>query len=185
MLDASENPQLVPSIRVLHAYLPGVPKPIDLKIDRPAESLEAVICLLQQPVPNETVSINREHVAAGDPILLLGYPGGVDMLASRVPDDVRHELYAFGQPALDDAAQLLAEHGYIAPIAMQTSVSGQTDNRIFFETFATEGSTGGPIFNVNGNVVAINQAIYPEHPSSNMAAVLAPLQSWIADAASR
>src|SRR5438093_758291 len=122
MLDASEDPQHVPSIRVVHAYLPAVPKPIDLKIDRPAESLEAVICLLQQPVPNETVSISREHVAAGDPILLLGYPGGVDMLASRVPDDVRHELYAFGQPALDDAAQLLAERGYIAPIAMQTSV---------------------------------------------------------------
>jgi serine protease Do len=166
-------------------YLPGVPKPIDVKIDRPAESLDAVICVLEKAVPNDTLSISTENVAAGDPILLLGYPGGIDMLASRVPEDVRRELYAYGQPALDDAAQLLAQRGYIAPIAMQSSISGQTENRIFFETFATEGSTGGPILNVQGEVVGINLAVYPAHPSSNMAVVLAPLQSWIADATSR
>ena len=104
------------------------------------------------------------------------------MLASRVSEDVRRELYAYGQPGLDDAAQLLAARGYIAPIPMQSRISGQTENRIFFETFATDGATGGPILNAYGQVVAMNQAIYPTHPSSNMAIAVAPLQLWIADA---
>jgi Trypsin-like peptidase domain len=185
LLDTSENPQLVPSIRTLHVYLPGVPKPIDIKIDRPSESNNAVICALQEAVPNHPVLISNEEPALGEPILLLGYLGGVEMLTSRVPDAIRRELYAYGQPGLDEAAQFLAAGGYISPIAMQSTISAQTEKRVFFETYAADGSTGGPIFNAQGQVVAINQAMYPTHPSWNMASVIGPLQSWIADVSSR
>jgi hypothetical protein len=38
LLDESDNPELVPSIRALHIYFPGLTKPVDIKIDRAAES---------------------------------------------------------------------------------------------------------------------------------------------------
>ncbi len=181
LLDTSENPELVPSIRMLHVYFPGVMKAIDLKIDRAAESQDAVVCSLAASVPSHNVAVNNsEQLSTGEPILLLGYPGGVDMLTSRVPDDVRRDIYKYGQPDLDEAAQLLAERGYIKPIAMQSRISGQTENRIFFETFSNYGSTGGPLLNSQGQVVALNQSIYPAYPSFNMAITLAPMKSWIA-----
>jgi hypothetical protein len=181
LLDTSENPELIPSIRTLHVYLPGVTKPVDLKIDRASESQDAVVCSLQEPVTAHSATMSSEQPPTGSPILMLGYPGGVEMLTARIPDDVRRELYQYGQPGLDATAEFLAARGYITPTPIQTQVSGQTANRIFFETFGTGGSTGGPIMNAQGQVVAMNQSFYPDYPASNMAIVIAPLQPWIAD----
>ena len=77
---------------------------------------------------------SNEKAEYGDPIVLMGYPGGVEMLASRIPDDLLHEIYRFSSSGFDETAQLLAEHSYIQPLAVDSRISGQTENRIFFET---------------------------------------------------
>jgi len=186
LLDESENPELIPSIRTLHAYLPGVTKALNLKIGRAAESADAVVCVVDGGVVSGhgLVLSRSEKEQAGEPILLLGYPGGIEILASRVPDDVHYELYKFGRPSMDETAQLLAAKGYIHPIAMPSRVSGQTEDRIFFETLDSTGTTGGPIMNSRGQVIAISQSTHTAYPSFNMAVSVAPMKSWIAKARS-
>jgi S1-C subfamily serine protease len=62
---------------------------------------------------------------------------------------------------------------------MPSRISGQTEERVFFETFGTYGNTGGPLMNSSGDVVGMNQAVHPNYPSFSMATVAGPLRSWI------
>ena len=182
LLDESENPQLIPSIRTLHIYLPGLTEAADIKIDRAAESGDAVVCILQKTsISARSLPLSHDKKAqTGEAILLLGYPGGVELLLTRVPDDVRREIYKFGRPATDEIAELLAQKGYIQPIAIETRVSGQNDDRIFFETLNNFGAAGGPLINSTGRVIAISHAIHPAYPSFNMGLSVAPMNAWIA-----
>ena len=186
LLDESVNPELIPSIRTLHIYFPGLTEALNIKIDRAAESGDAVVCTLQKTsVSARSLSLSHDEKAqTGEAILLLGYPGGVELLLTRVPEDVRREIYRFGRPGPDEMAELLAQKGYIQPIAIETRVSGQNDDRIFFETLDNFGAAGGPLINSSGRVMAISHAIHPAYPSFNMGLSVAPMSSWIAGAIS-
>src|SRR5262249_14139959 len=120
----------------------------------------------------------------GEPILLLGYPGGVELLTSRVPVNAVADLYKFGRPSIDETAAWLAKHKFIEPIPMQTRINSHTDDRIFFEAPPAGGTTGGPVLNVNGQVVGMHLAVHNSQPSFNMATSLAPIATWIKEVAS-
>ncbi len=107
LLDESVNPELIPSIRTLHIYFPGLTEAVNIKIDRAAESGDAVVCTLQKTsVSARSLSLSHDEKAqTGEAILLLGYPGGVELLLTRVPEDVRREIYRFGRPGPDEMAE--------------------------------------------------------------------------------
>jgi hypothetical protein len=187
LLDDKENPEIVPSITMLHVYFPEVKKALDLEIKSATEERDAVLCTIKgtESIRSRLSFANTVEQTKEVPIIMLGYPGGVALLMSRVPDDVRREINKFGSPSMDEMAELLAERGYIHPIAFQSRISGTAENRLFFETFASYGSTGGPLINADGLVVGMSQSIHSAFPSFNMAIALASLKSWIQETISR
>jgi Trypsin-like peptidase domain len=182
LLDESENPLVIPSIRLLHAYFPGVKKALDVDISGAMESGNAVMCSVSGNADSSSAVLHladSQSVETGEPIVLLGYPGGIQLLLSRVPDELRQRLYKFGQPASDEAAQMLAENGFIQPLALLSRVSGQTEDRVFFETAGNYGNTGGPLIDASGRVVGMSESVHTTFPTFNMGILTATLKPWI------
>jgi hypothetical protein len=187
LLERSNELEIMPSTQLLHAYFPGITKALNIKIDHVAESGEAVLCVLDGSKVS-TPGLNLDHnedSQNGEPLTFLGYPGGVDLLASMTPDEVRRKIYEFGRPSADEVAQMLAESGYIHPIAAQSRIIERSQNRVFVETVDNIVNAGGPLINARAQVVAISQSTHPDYPSVSMAALVAPMKGWIDSAVSR
>jgi hypothetical protein len=184
LLDDREDPQIMPSITMLHVYFPDVKKALDIEIKTTTEEGDAVLCTIKGTDSIKSALQFGDTVEQGKetPIVMLGYPGGVELLMSRVPVDLQREISKFGSPSMDETAELLAERGYINPTAFPTRISARTEDRLFFETMASYGNAGGPLITADGLVVGMSQSVHSAYPSFNMGISLGPLKSWIQDA---
>jgi hypothetical protein len=171
---------------MIHAYFPGVAKSADVKIDHASSDGEVVVCTLNGPkIPPARLRISSDdNEPLGMPLTYLGYPGGVDLLASMAPEDLKAEIYRYGTPAADEVAGMLAQHGYIHPIAAQSRVVEHGQNHIFFETLNNIINAGGPLLNNHGEVVGISLSTHPDFTSFSRAILLPPMKSWIVSALS-
>ncbi len=170
LLDESDQPERIPSMRMLHAYFPGSTSAVDLKIEHPDENAQTVICSIKGTRPAATgLKFSKAVVDTGEALVSIGYPGGVALMAARVPDDMRRELMKFPGTATDEVAQFLAERGFIQPVVLQARVTAQSDGKIFYNMTNTFGNTGGPLLNAEGKVVAVSEAINSNFPGLNLA----------------
>jgi len=180
LLDESDQPELIPSIRLLHAYFPGHSSALDLKIERAEENAETVLCSIEGgTVPAPGLQLSKDPVQAGEALVSIGYPGGIPLLASRLPDDLKRELFKFGTNNSDELAGWLAAHGLIQPIVMQARVSAQAEGKVFYEMVNALGSTGGPLLNAEGKVAAMSHSVNVDYPAVNLAVPVASFKSWL------
>ena len=170
LLDQSDDPERTPSMRMLHAYFPGSTSAVDLKIEHPDENAQTVICSIKGTHPAAAgLKFGKAGVDTGEALVSIGYPGGVALMAARVPDDMRRELLKFPGTATDEVAQFLAERGFIQPVVLQARVTAQSDGKIFYNMANTFGNTGGPLLNAEGKVVAVSEATNSNFPGLNLA----------------
>jgi hypothetical protein len=180
LLDESEQPERIPSIRLLHAYFPGASHALDLKIDRAEENAETVLCSVQgASAAAPGLRLSSAAVRTGEALVSVGYAGGVPLLAARLPEDQKRELLRFGTSSTDGLAGWLAEHGRIRPVVMQVRVNGQTDGKIFYDTLNAAGSTGGPLLDADERVVAMSYSTNADFPSLNLALPVSDFKSWL------
>ena len=95
----------------------------------------------------------------GEPVVLLGYPTGVDGLLQRIEEAEKREiLRTHGQSAMQVASGL-ASSGLIRPLTTTWTISDALPGRIVHSAQTTEGGSGSPIFDRDSRVIAINSAI--------------------------
>lgn len=150
---------------------------------RAAETADAVICTFDGDGGSAAglVLSKTDRIVTGESILSLSYPGGVDLLVARLAHETKKEVLRFGANSSDEVAQQLARRGLIQPVVLQGRVSGQLDRDIFYDMLSTFGSTGGPLVNHRGHVIAMSEAILPNYPSFNLAVSVASMRSWLTD----
>jgi hypothetical protein len=170
LLEESGESERMPSIRLLHAYFPGSTSAVDLKIEHSDENGETVRCSIKGEHPAATgLQFSKAGVETGEALVSIGYPGGVALMAARIPDDVRKELRKFPTTAIDELAQFLAQHGLIQPVVTQARITAQTDRKMFYNMVNTFGNMGGPLLNAEGKVVAMSEATNSNFPGLNLA----------------
>src|SRR5437867_8791725 len=92
----------------------GSTSAVDLKIEHVDESSRTVLCSIQGRRPSAAgLYVGNGSVNTGEPLVSIGYPGGVALIAARAPDEVRRELFKFPTTATDEIAQFLAQRGLI------------------------------------------------------------------------
>ena len=160
---------LLPSMRRFLAYLPGQPAASVVSLISISETADLAALQCWKP-PSGTVALPlaSSPATAGDEVLVLGYPTGIRALLARADTDFVAQLSR--DPATDfwSVAARLAAGGYIAPLASRGIVAQVSSSMVAYDAETTRGGSGGPVLDLEGNVVAINSAIVPEFGGSNL-----------------
>ena len=160
---------LKPVMRRFVGYLPTSQNPFAVELVKASE--DADVALLRTvgaarlAPPLELGSILP---AAGDEVIVLGYPTGMRALLARTDSGFVASLTA--APAIDfwSVAERLAEAGLIGALASRGIVSQVSAAAVVYDAETTQGGSGGPVLALDGAVVAVNAAIIPEFGGSNL-----------------
>jgi serine protease Do len=169
------NHGLRPRLKELYAYFPKVKQPFVLHTLEASTSDDVAICSFQfgetdpklLPVLplEDTKDNNAISTASGQPMVLIGYPAGLDGLMAKVDDKERKGLSLNRRSSLKAVLNELGARELISPLTTQGHISDLRPRLIVHDAATTDGGSGGPIFGANGKVIGINQAVLDNSPA--------------------
>ncbi len=165
---------LEPSFFRFQGYLKGTPEPFDVELVAKSETADVAVLrcsLATSLVP--PLPLAEAPPQAGDEVIVLGYPTGIRALLARTDVGFVSELMSGGDLDFWKVAQRLAQAGHIAPLATRGFVGQVTPAAVVYDAETTSGGSGGPVLNLEGEVVAVNMAILPEFGGSNLGVPIA------------
>jgi len=150
-------------------YLPGIHEPFDVELLKASE--DADLALLRGSgvtgaMPILTVS--NTPPKPGSEVIVMGYPTGLKSMLAQTGDAFIDELQAGDDLDFWAVAERLSEQEFIHPLASRGIVGQVTRATIVYDAETTHGGSGGPVLDMNGQVVAVNTAIIPEYGGSNL-----------------
>jgi S1-C subfamily serine protease len=104
----------------------------------------------------------------GEPVVLMGYPTGVEGILARANSDVAHKI-ASGAQDVSQVMSRIASQRLIRPTTTQGHIGDVLKDKIVYDAATTSGGSGGPLFNREGKVIGINFAVLRDFGGSNLA----------------
>ena len=154
------------------AFFPGKAEGLRAKLDRISSKADVATLQLESPLPSNSAVLELDDRAdatvTGDPVVLIGYPTGIEGILARAGTDVAHKIVGDTQDVNHIMSQLASEH-LIRPTTTQGHIGDVLQDKIVYDAATTSGGSGGPLFNRNGKVVGVNFAILRDFGGSNLA----------------
>lgn len=151
------------------AYSPDMPEAIGVSLIATSNVADLAVLRAEKPLPVVGgLRLAERLPEPGEEVILIGYPTGMrSMLAEAGPEFVE-ELQQ--QKVTDNwtIAERLAAAKRMVPLASRGIVGRVSRNFIIYDAQTTYGGSGGPVLDINGEVVAVNSAILPEYGGSNL-----------------
>ena len=154
------------------AYFPGTPQGIAANLDRISSHADLAILKLSAPAPLHAALLNlddrSEASVTGDPVVLIGYPTGIEGILARAGSDVSQGVAENAHEVTQIVSQL-AEQRLIRPTTTQGHIGDVLKDKIVYDAATTSGGSGGPLFNRDGKVIGVNFAMLNDFGGSNLA----------------
>ncbi len=167
-------------------YLPGKATAVSVELLLASESADLAVLIREdesEVIPSLSLAAARS--AAGDEVIVMGYPTGLRSMLAQSGEAFIEELQKTENTGFWSVAARLAEGGYIAPLASRGIVGQATPATIVYDAETTHGGSGGPVLDMNGDVVAVNAAILPEYGGSNLGVPAAKVRTLLEEAGLR
>lgn len=165
----SKPPQTMVKFAVLRAFFPEIKDHFPLEIVKVSDEADvAVLKLAPTDIKLPVLSLEQsgKAVRIGEPVILLGYPAGINAFFGKADQQVVDELITL--PVMQIAEEL-SKLNLIRPLITQGHVTDITPDRIIYDAQTTLGGSGGPLININGKVIGINYGILRAFKGSNLA----------------
>jgi len=154
------------------AYFPGSSQGVAAKVDRISANADLATLKLQAPAPPHAALLEldnrKEASVTGDPVILIGYPTGIDGILARAGTDVTRKVAENAHEVSQIVSQLSAQN-LIRPTTTQGHIGDILKDKIVYDAATTSGGSGGPLFNRDGKVIGVNFAILNDFGGSNLA----------------
>ncbi len=153
---------LAARLDTLEAFFPSRQAPFDLKVAATSPRYDIALCKFDQgdaAIPVVPMSSEDPTSIIGEPVVLLGYPTGVEGLLQRIEETEKGEILRLHGQSVVAVAVGLGTRGLIRPLTTTGTISDALPGRIVHSAQTTEGGSGSPVFDRDARVIAINSAI--------------------------
>jgi S1-C subfamily serine protease/DNA-binding NarL/FixJ family response regulator len=163
---------LEPGIAEMTAYFPGVTHGIPITTKKISSDADVAVVkgnVSGLGIRHIVLASSRNSAVGGSPVILLGYPTGVDAIFARTGAATLQAIAASSKGAPKQVMEELARHHLIKPVATQGHIGDVLPDKIVYDAQTTSGGSGGPLFNDQGQVIGINVAMVRGFGGSNFA----------------
>jgi serine protease Do len=162
------------------AYLPAKKMAIPVELIQASENADlAILRLKGMTEPIHGLTLAGAPPSLGDEVIVMGYPTGLRSMLAQSGEAFIAELQKSGDTEFWSVGARLAAKGYIAPLASRGIVGQATQATIVYDAETTHGGSGGPVLDINGQVVAVNAAILPEYGGSNLGVPISKVRNLL------
>lgn len=158
-----------PEFRIFVAYFPHRTQPFVLKTRKVSPTTDVAL-LEASPAAGlpKPALLDEGKAAAGAPVLLIGFPLGLEALLARASEKTLDQIPNLPSLSLDQVARELAQRNLIRPFITQGHLSDVSEEVLVYDAVTTMGGSGGPLFNRQGKVIGINFAVIPQFSGGSM-----------------
>ena len=150
------------------AFLPNEAEPFELTTERVSETVDLAvvrIALRERPIPVLALDRTGRGAVPGQPVVLLGYPTGVDALIGKADSSIVRQILF--QKVKQAVTESLGKAGLIRPSATQGHIGDVTPTDVVFDALTTQGGSGGPVLDRSGRVIAVEYAVLTKFAGSS------------------
>ncbi len=177
---------LKPVMRRMLGFLAGEREPFDVRFVSASDSADLALLSCQEVTRlRPPLRLAAAPPSAGDEVIVLGFPTGIRALLARAGDRFVAELAKRTDVDFWGVTRELAKAGLVTPLASRGIVGQATREAVVYDAETTSGGSGGPVVDLNGDVVAVNTAIIPEFGGSNLGVPIAHARELIERSSAR